>query len=63
MKKIVELADGFSGADIKSVCTEAGYFAIRNNRTKILPKDFYDAVEKVKYEEKAEKEDYMEMFG
>ena len=61
--KIAEMMDGFSGADIKAVCTEAGYFAIRENRTKILPKDFYKAVDKVKQEEKTEKEDYMNMFG
>ena len=63
ISKIAGMMDGFSGADIKAVCTEAGYFAIRENRTKILPKDFYKAVDKVKQEEKAEKEDYMNMFG
>ena len=62
VKKVVELMDGFSGADIRSVRTEAGYFAIRENRTKILPKDLYDAVIKVRHEEKAE-EDYLKMFG
>ena len=61
--KIAGMMDGFSGADIKAVCTEAGYFAIRENRTKILPKDFYKAVDKVKQEEKEEKDDYMNMFG
>ena len=26
----------FSGAEVKAVCTEAGYFAIRKNRTKVI---------------------------
>tara|TARA_B100001971_G_C18177083_1_gene530546 strand:+ start:166 stop:1311 length:1146 start_codon:yes stop_codon:yes gene_type:complete len=63
INKIIGLMDGFSGAEIKAACTEAGYFAIRDNRTKILPKDFFDGIEKVKQEEKTEGEDYMRMFG
>jgi len=63
VKKVVELMSGFSGAEIKAVCTEAGYFAIRENRVKILAKDFPKAIEKVKQEEKLEGEDYMGMFG
>ena len=63
LKKVVEMMEDFSGADIKAVCTEAGYFAIREDRIKILPKDFHNAIEKVKREEEAEGEDYMNMFG
>ena len=63
VKKVVELMSGFSGAEIKAVCTEAGYFAIRENRVKILARDFPKAIEKVKQEEKLEGEDYMGMFG
>ena len=55
--------DGFSGAEIKAVCTEAGYFAIRNSRTFVTKEDFLKAIEKVKEEEKAEGEDYIGMFG
>ncbi len=53
--------EGMSGAEIKAVCTEAGYFAIRNTRERILEKDFSDAIEKVR----TEKEDkgYQQMFG
>ncbi len=40
--------DSFSGADIKAVCTEAGYFAIRKNKIKIYGEDFLKAVEKIK---------------
>lgn len=63
VKKIVEMTDSFSGAEIKAVCTEAGYFAIRENRIKIVAKDFFGAIDKVKQEEKLEGEDYMGMFG
>jgi len=63
VKKVVELMSGFSGAEIKAVCTEAGYFAIREDRLKILSKDFTRAIKKVKQEEKLEGEDYMGMFG
>src|SRR3989338_5382239 len=55
--------EGFSGAEIKAVCTEAGYFAIRNDRTYVTKEDFLKAIDKVKQEEKAEGQDYMGMFG
>ena len=58
-----KLLEGFSGAEIKAVCTEAGYFAIRKNRYKVNEKDFKQAVEKVRQEENLEGEDFMRMFG
>ena len=45
--KISEITVGFSGADLKAVCTEAGMFAIRNNRKKVITKDFLDAIDKL----------------
>ena len=45
--KISEITEGFSGADLKAVCTEAGMFAIRNNRKKVITKDFLDAIDKI----------------
>lgn len=36
-----------TGAEIRSVCTEAGMFAIRGRRKAISEKDLLDAVEKV----------------
>lgn len=63
---IFELAkkmEGFSGAEIKAVCTEAGYFAIREDRIKISKKDLVDAIKKVKKEEKKDGKDYLNMFG
>jgi proteasome regulatory subunit len=55
--------EDLSGAEIKAVCTEAGYFAIRENRTQIIKKYFLKAIDKVRREEGTEGEDYMHMFG
>ncbi|MDO8740264.1 MAG: proteasome-activating nucleotidase [Candidatus Woesearchaeota archaeon] len=60
---VVRDMDGFSGAEIKATCTEAGYFAIRDKRTKVFKEDFAKAIVKVKAEEELEGEDYMKMFG
>lgn len=60
---IVDKMEGFSGAEIHAVCTEAGYFAIRENRNKIFKNDLVKAIDKVKQEEKLEGEDYLHMFG
>ncbi len=38
---------GFSGAEIESVATEAGMFAIRNGRTTVTQADFEAALEKI----------------
>ncbi|MDO8480318.1 MAG: AAA family ATPase [Nanoarchaeota archaeon] len=54
--------DDYSGAEIRAVCTEAGYFAIRDNRTKVCMSDFLKAIIKVKKDEQ-KKEDYIQMFG
>jgi len=39
--------DDFSGAELASLATEAGMFAIRDNRTEVTNGDFDDAFEKV----------------
>lgn len=44
---LVSLTEGASGADIKNMCTEAGMFAVRNNRDHITDKDFRKAITKV----------------
>lgn len=53
---------GFSGAEIKAVCTEAGYFAIRNDRTSITESDFLNAIKKIR-QNNEEDGTYKEMFG
>ncbi len=47
VRKLVELAEGATGADIKAVCTEAGMFAIRKEAEIIIEDDFIQAVNKV----------------
>ncbi|KHN80739.1 putative 26S protease regulatory subunit 10B [Toxocara canis] len=44
---IVKLSDGFSGADLRNVCTEAGLYAIRAEREYVIDEDFMKAVRKV----------------
>jgi len=55
--------DGFSGAEIRAAVTEAGYFAIRANRSAAIKQDFFSAIEKVRRSEEEEGEDYLGMFG
>jgi proteasome regulatory subunit len=59
--KVIKLTEEFSGADIRAVCTEAGYFAIRKKRTKIEMDDFLQAVSKVCQD--SEDKNYLAMFG
>ncbi|MFH1400093.1 MAG: AAA family ATPase [Nanoarchaeota archaeon] len=44
----LDLMDGFSGAEVRAVCTEAGYFAIREERTRITADDVFGAIRKVR---------------
>jgi len=44
---IVKLCDGFNGADLRNVCTEAGMFAIRDERAYIIEEDFMKASRKI----------------
>mgnify|MGYP001772611015 CR=1 FL=1 len=45
---LADLSAGFSGAEIKLAVTEAGYFAIRENRRFITMNDLIKGIEKVK---------------
>jgi proteasome regulatory subunit len=45
--------DGASGADVKAICTEAGMFAIRDDREAVAAQDFRDAWEKIQSDEDA----------
>jgi proteasome regulatory subunit len=44
---IASRTEGATGADIKAVCTEAGMFAIRENRDTVAMADFEKALDKV----------------
>jgi 26S proteasome regulatory subunit T4 len=46
-ESVVRLADGFNGADLRNVCTEAGLFAIRDDRDYTLEEDFMKAARKI----------------
>jgi proteasome regulatory subunit len=59
VKKMVN----FSGAEIRAVCTESGYYAIRERRSKVSCKDFIRAIEKIKQKEEADGEEFTKMFG
>ncbi|SCV05849.1 LANO_0H16534g1_1 [Lachancea nothofagi CBS 11611] len=43
----VKMSDGFNGADIRNCVTEAGFFAIRDDRDHIIQDDLMKAVRKV----------------
>ena len=51
---IVKLSDGFNGADLRNVCTEAGMFAIRADRDYVIQEDFMKAVRKLSDAKKLE---------
>nr|AAO60052.1 proteasome-like protein [Rhipicephalus appendiculatus] len=51
---VVKLSDGFNGADLRNVCTEAGMFAIRADREFVIEEDFMKAVRKVADNKKLE---------
>lgn len=51
---VVRLCDGFNGADLRNVCTEAGMFAIRVGRSFVLNEDFMKAARKLKESKKLE---------
>jgi proteasome regulatory subunit len=46
-EELADDLDQYSGADIASLATEAGMFAIRDDRTEVEMRDFLDAKEKI----------------
>lgn len=46
--ELAKLTEGLSGADIKNICTEAGYNAIRDGRKFVTYNDIIGAITKVK---------------
>jgi proteasome regulatory subunit len=47
IEMVSNLTEGASGADLKAICTEAGMFAIREERPIVTMNDFMDAVDKI----------------
>jgi len=44
---IVKLSDDFNGADLRNICTEAGLFAIRDDREYVIEEDFLKGARKI----------------
>ena len=44
---IVDKTEGLSGAELKAICTEAGYVAIRNNKDKVVTQHFEEAIDRI----------------
>ena len=55
-EQLAARSDGSTGADIKAICTEAGMWAIREERDYVTAQDFDRALEKVVGEEELRKE-------
>lgn len=51
---VIKLAEGFNGADLRNVCTEAGMAAIRAERDYVIHEDFMKAVRKLNDAKKLE---------
>ncbi|MEF8871618.1 MAG: peptidase, partial [Haloarculaceae archaeon] len=51
---LADMAVDASGADVKAICTEAGMFAIREDRTEVRMTDFESAYDKIEKEEEDE---------
>ncbi|KAF2595833.1 hypothetical protein F2Q68_00009068 [Brassica cretica] len=46
-EKVVKLSEGFNGADMRNVCTEAGMLALRAGHDYVVPSDFIKAETKL----------------
>ena len=45
--RIVERTNGFSGAELKATCVEAGMIAIRDGRSAVTQQDMMDAISRL----------------
>ncbi len=60
---IADIAEGSSGADLKALSTEAGMYAIREERTTVYQSDFENAAVKILHKERiAEPEDLIKQY-
>lgn len=51
---VAKICENFNGADLRNVCTEAGMFAIREDREFVIEEDFLRAGRKIKEVKKIE---------
>ena len=63
MDKMYELSKELSGAEIKAIVTEAGYFAIRESREVVTEEDFMKAIIKITTREDRNLREFVTMFG
>jgi len=56
---LADLTEGFSGADIKATCTEAGYNAIREERTIATMRDFERAISEIRERKEGERKEIL----
>ena len=54
LQAVVKLAENFNGADLRNICTEAGMFAIRDERDYVVHEDFMKAARKLNDAKKLE---------
>ena len=45
--RLAALTEGATGADIKAICTEAGMFAVKENKESVEMEDFERAIRKI----------------
>ena len=45
--KLVEKTSGYSGAELKAICVEAGMIAIREKRSSISQNDFMESIKRI----------------
>jgi len=57
--EFIQLSDGFNGADLRNVVTEAGMFAIRDDREYVMQEDLTKAARKVSEAKKHESKSYL----
>ncbi len=50
LASLAEATEGFTGAELESLSTEAGMFAIRDDRTEVRREDFDEAMAKIDHE-------------
>ncbi len=65
LSRIADLAEGSSGAELKALSTEAGMFAIREERTTVYQSDLESAATKILHRERitaAEPEDLVQQY-
>lgn len=63
LEELAKTVKKASGADIRAICIEAGYFAIRAKRKEIKMEYFLKAIKKVKKEAKEKHTDYLNLYG